>query len=219
MSSVDYSNRKKALAIARNMIDLLVDHCTQIEIAGSLRRGALVVDGIEIVAIPKSFEEMHSLTDGWVRRNIVSKALYGNLPRWGDLYRGMVYLDMRVQLSLATPINWGYMLWLRTGHSDANNYVMSQLKWRKSALRFHELYGRITSYMSGKEHYGKKVAIRDETMLFLMLGLPYQGPEERWLDWYQGQEFNTMNAKQLLQYAVDDDHPDLMQKPTQKSLF
>lgn len=219
MSSGERIKREDALEIAGNMVEFLADECQRVEIAGSLRRGSATVGDIEIVAIPKTFEDVHALTDGLLRRGIVSQALYGDLPRWGDLYRGMMYKGARVELFLATPLNWGYVLWLRTGPGDANNYVMSQLKWRKSALRFHEGYGRITSYMSGREHHGKRVAIRDETMLFLMMGLPYRAPEGRTLQWYREQAFNPMGARELLTYAVDDDDPDLMQGVRQKRLF
>lgn len=211
--------REDAEKLALEMVWHLSPAAATIQIAGSIRRGAETVGDIEIVAIPTEWGAMHDLTDGLLRAGTVTKAMYGGLPRWGDLYRGMVYEGVKVELFLATPINWGYVLWLRTGPGDANTQIMSRLKWMKSALRFHEGYGRITTYMQGREHYGSKVAVRDETMLFLMLGMRYCDPSIRGAALYERMEIEPMRAADLLRYAVAEDHPELMTGPKQRKLF
>ena len=105
--------REKVLIIR----DMLKDQCDEIVIAGSLRRGkALVGDG-EIVALPKYAPNLLARLDRMVAEQLIVKAAYGEkrTTRWGEKYRGFVYQGLRIELFVAEPENWGYILWLRTG--------------------------------------------------------------------------------------------------------
>ena len=169
-------------------VELLISHlCQKLTIAGSIRRQREDVGDIELVVIPLNLRALLVRLDNLVEKEIITKALYrhvdghaneSQVPRWGEKLRCFHYKNMRVELSIATPENYGYQLWLRTGPADANEWIMVKLAEEKAAIRFHEGYGWLTEYTGNTPIYKHKLSIPDEQTFFKVLRLPYIIP--RW---------------------------------------
>lgn len=178
---------KDVKPIAQSLMDMLRPYTNQIEIAGSLRRGNAIVGDVEIVARPV---ETRSFLDGLdrLRRQQVVKL---TAPvRWGERYRAFWYRDVKFDLFITDRDSWGYIFWLRTGPSDANTYLVSQLKYRHAPVRgmdggvFHVRYER--SPAGGAEPTPvNRLSIPDERTWFRAMGLRYLVPGERSREAYQ----------------------------------
>lgn len=143
--------------------------CKQIELAGSLRRGKPDVGDVEIVALPQDAPSMLARLDKLVAAGSIHKARYSDgKTRWGQKYRGLIIDGLRVEVFLADVHNWGFILWLRTGPGDANEWVMRQCLYQRAPYRAVEGYWRVT--LEGGEP-GPKIHVPDEKEMFRLLGI------------------------------------------------
>lgn len=161
-----------AHAIIQNHVwSALEPLCTDLAIAGSLRRGKPTVGDIEIVCIPESgfLTAVYHLADrhAW--------ADYGGQTRKGEKYMGLSIEGVKVEIFTATPENYGYILWLRTGPGEANTFVMSYLKRVDAPNRPHDGY-----WWSGDA----QLITPDEDSIFHLLGIPFIEPSRRDKDTY-----------------------------------
>lgn len=198
--------REKVLIIR----DMLKDQCDEIVIAGSLRRRkALVGDG-EIVALPTYAPNLLARLDRMVAEQLIVKAAYGEkrTTRWGNKYRGFMYQGLRIELFVAEPENWGYILWLRTGPGEANAWVMQQ------CIQKHAPYRAVDGYWTDVES-GRRIRTADEAEMFRLLGINYVvPPQNRSLALYAGLMRYPRWAKDV-HYVVSEEPP----TSTQVSLF
>lgn len=195
----------RAMPIAEELAEKIAPAMKMIQIAGSLRRRSVSVGDVEIVAVANVHDDALALLDALERGGHVTKADYGGMTRWGDLYRGMVYRGVRVEIFFANEHSWGYKLWLRTGPGDGNQYVMQWLQNKRSAIRFHDGMAWITRYRNGDARYEQPVSVPDEATLFMMLGLPFASPVQRTLEWYRRNDLKPMSSAELMRYAVSED--------------
>jgi DNA polymerase/3'-5' exonuclease PolX len=170
-----------ARALAARFIDLLGDHISQLEIAGSVRRCKPDVKDIEIVAIARDRLLWH--LDDLAHKGQIAKAYYidkngKKTYRWGTKYRGirMAGTDATIELFMTSRESWGYQFWLRTGPGDANKFVMTKLLRSPFICQDGMVYERAS---------GNQIKIPDEATFFGLLGIEYVEPEKRTLDYYQ----------------------------------
>lgn len=156
-----------ALYLAESAMDLLAPHCERIEIAGSIRRRRPEVEDIEIVAIPKPYDVgrfesgIATVVNLWPR-------VRGELP---CLYtRRRLTGGMELDLFVATPENWGYILAIRTGSADYSHKVLAR-KWRRRGFA-----GRGGMLYNSR---GQAVDVREEEDVFAVVGLAWVPPELR----------------------------------------
>lgn len=190
--------------------EMLRDQCEQIVIAGSLRRGKALVGDAEIVALPKYAPNLLARLDRMVAEQLIVKAAYGEkrTTRWGEKYRGFVYQGLRIELFIAEPENWGYILWLRTGPGEANTWVMQQCISRFAPYR------AVEGYWTDVES-GRRIRTADEGEMFRLLGINYVvPPQNRSLALYAGLMRYPRWAKDV-HYVVSDAPP----ASTQTSMF
>lgn len=180
----------EALAVAEAMAEMLRPHCERIQIAGSLRRQAETVKDIEIVAIAN--DGLLPFLDYLVESGQASKALYGDKgqTRWGKQYRGLLWRNIKIEVFLATRENWGYIYWLRTGPGPANTEVMKLIPGRIPTLRFQDGAAWHSTQWERKGRkwvapYRQHIEVRDELMMFTLLGMDYVEPEGRTLELYE----------------------------------
>lgn len=180
-----------AQALVGSAADLIRSECERLEIAGSIRRGTPYVKDAEIVAIAKP--GLLPLLDRLCELGTIEKALYrGKAPhRWGPLYRGFQYGEIKIEVFLADGDNWGFQKWLRSGPGEANKYVMAYISHKNPAIRFQEGYGWYSAAGWKWRQKGKskefgwqaddrvKLHIPDEETVFRLLGMPYLPPGER----------------------------------------
>lgn len=179
----------KARVIADKFIGLVRDQCLSIEICGSVRRGKQVVGDIEIVAIPDPTRNLWARLDSLVVRGHMERALYGERQsvRWGNSYRGVMYMGAKVEIFAADQNNIGYIRALRTGPGDANTLLMTHLARNRWNVRFSDGYGWHVSYpvkFSDAFERVAKLRIDDEATFFRLVGLPVLMPGARDVDVY-----------------------------------
>lgn len=178
--------RHEAQTIAQHVLDSLEDLCSQIQIAGSLRRQKSMVGDIEIVCQPDHAPTFLARLDNWILTGKARKAIYPDgKQRWGDKYRGLILSGqtIKVEVFLADRHNWGYLFWLRTGPGDANHYVMSRLN-APSGEASHAPYK--PSGGCWRDGQGRMISVENEMMLFRLIGITrFIPPEHRSLGLYQ----------------------------------
>lgn len=156
-------SQMEARTAAEKLMNVIGDTCARIEVAGSLRRGKTQVHDVEVVVQPYPHRHLDLLArlDKMVILKQASKAVYGSGEqryRWGNKYRGLLIDNVRVEVFLADKHNWGYILWLRTGPGDANQYVMQQMLGAPYRARDGYWW---------KE--GRKLSVFDEAEMFRLL--------------------------------------------------
>lgn len=175
---------KEALACADRLAKLLQPSCERLSIAGSIRRGVPVIGDIELVAIPSPLETdlfgetTRTSVDWWVDSAKANGEI--DVIKDGAKYKQFRWRDdddtlMQVDLFLATPDNWGYILMLRTGPW--------QFSKRMVTLRTQSIYGhRPPEYQveGGQVWQGDKaVPVSEEKDLFALWGMDYIEPRDR----------------------------------------
>jgi DNA polymerase/3'-5' exonuclease PolX len=158
------------------------------EVAGSVRRLKPSVSDIDIVIQPHNTAAIWNRIDVMLDNGTVRKAIYGDgKTRWGETYRGCLFMGMKVEIHLCTPENRGYIYWLYTGDGDKNQYVMRKLIEHQSLIRFHDGSAWHVSY--DKNHpkfnvgfgYAKlaRLAVPDEQTFYTLIGMPFIAPHNR----------------------------------------
>lgn len=185
MSHSDLPHRlDDADEIAANFIKLVDDIPGTWRICGSVRRRKPLVNDIELVVVPASRAAFNARLDRLVMDGVVEKSVYSNgTHRWGDTYRGLDFMDMRIEIFAASPQNVGYITWLRTGPGDANTYVMQNLGgW---PVRFEDGAAWYCTYENGRKESQYKIQVPNEVVLFRLIGMEAVPPEQRTVTAYQ----------------------------------
>lgn len=171
-----------AMIVARHAWDTLKPHCTACKIAGSLRRKRSEVKDIEIVAIPKVVvvkAESPDLFDtntvsSTVRDPLFIEAVYGlggiakGKPETGRQIQILTSEGIMIDLFLARPENWGYILTVRTGSGDFGKALFG----RANKLGYKGDGGMLTKD-------GKPIDVRTEEEYFGLLRMRMPDPKDR----------------------------------------
>lgn len=154
--------------IAIQLATMLEPACEWLALAGSLRRGKMMVGDVEIVAIPKDNYWVH--TDGLLQAGTVSHAK----PKgWGPKLRKLVYQGVKFDVFLCDADNRGYQYWLRTGPDNAEdraNTTLMTLMKDKAPFTVHDGYAWLGT---------KKLRISTEDEWFGLLGFHFIEPKDR----------------------------------------
>lgn len=166
---------EKAEKIAYTFIGEILPYCDRIEIAGSVRRRKDEVGDIEIVAIPKIeiirilFGEMEERHIGFIHALRRYPIIKGS-PETGK-YIQLQLPEIKVDLFLATPLNWGYIFAIRTGSAEFSRFVLA-CGWVRAGYK--GINGMLENIKTGE-----KVTIEEEIDLFNLIGIEYVKPENR----------------------------------------
>lgn len=179
-----------ALRAAEVLRDHLAPACERIEIAGSIRRRKPTVKDIELVAVPKwqpAAGGQYDLFGQCVLGSALDATLddlngarFKRADKNGGRYENFVYkldgagaLWIKVDLFIATPDNYGYILALRTGPADFCRMMVTQRSrggWLPGHLRF----------AGGQMWRGAEaIATPDEHTLFREIGIEWLDPVYR----------------------------------------
>lgn len=173
--------------LAARVLADLEPYCARLAVAGSLRRRKSQVGDIELVAIPR-----------WER----SGGLFGDLPvnllwahlqdnphyRWvkgtgpeGRYYQlRLVKAGMQLDIFLAAPDNWGWILLMRTGSGEFSQAMLSRWK-RIQGLELTQV-GSFDGRLVGRsttQDPGEPVPTPEEEDAFRLCGVPFIAPEQR----------------------------------------
>lgn len=171
-----------AMIIARHAWDVLKPHCSQCKIAGSLRRKKAEVKDIEIVAIPKQVEDVADSPDlfdtntvrTWARDPAFVDAVHSlggivkGKPDKGKQIQVLTAEGIVLDIYIATPDNWGYILTIRTGAWEFGKALFG----RANKLGYKGDDGMLTKD-------GKPIAIRTEEEYFATLRMRMPDPKDR----------------------------------------
>lgn len=206
--------------IVEEFLRLVYDTSPRIETAGSLRRlddmGAMRA-GMHDVELVAEAGMLFPRLDRLVIEGTIEKSYYIDkneriTTRWGPRYRGVHFRGLRLEIFLTTPDDWGYQFWLRTGPADANHHVMGWLS--NKALGFRGGSGWYT-FPEGE----LRLRIPDEDTLFALLGLPYQRPGLRTLDWYKKHLRLLPGAEKYRPHCLHVLREDEPERAVQRPLF
>ncbi len=153
----------------------LVPYCDRIEIAGSIRRRKEDVGDIEIVAIPKRVE-VGLFGDDTEREPGFARVVnqWGKVkgdPQHGLYTQRILPVGIKLDLFVATPLNWGLIYAIRTGSADFSRYVLAS-GWVRSGYR--SINGMLHTIETGEPW-----PTPEEEDLFRAAGVAWIEPEKR----------------------------------------
>ena len=159
-------NLEEAQKAAEQIKAAVTNHCSKLEIAGSIRRQKALVHDIDFVAVAETDAEWQKISETLKRMkarlnclgNSVIKALvpHENCLFKVDFYRGQ-------------PNTWGIHLLVRTGSAEHNTWLASLAISKGMRIKYSE----------GLTKDGAVIAGETEQSVFEALGLPYPPPHER----------------------------------------
>lgn len=164
-----------AIQVANKLASRLAPLCDRIEIAGSLRRGKPEVGDIELVAIPRQYEDLFGTATRSALPLITLLEANGiQVVKSGNRYiQAVIGGKVGLDLFLTTPEEWGCIFLIRTGSAEFAHRVVTPKRYGglcPSHLRFKD--GRL---MNGSQ----ALPTPEETDVFNVLGLAYIQPEAR----------------------------------------
>jgi DNA polymerase/3'-5' exonuclease PolX len=195
----------QARAIAEDLVEEMRPFCERVAIAGSIRRGKPDVKDVEIVAIPQwqgvtvgvdlfgDVTTEANLLHGWAEQNRIRWIKPGTpeIISWpvrpeGKYWRGyLAGVDMKLDLFLCEPGNWGTIYLIPTGSADFS----AQVAFRAFAVNAHFEGGWL--YTGGEMQWpdprsnrarvvgGTRTDTPEEEDAFRLLGLRVTPPEFR----------------------------------------
>jgi DNA polymerase/3'-5' exonuclease PolX len=186
---------REAQAIANRLVAQISPFCRRVEIAGSIRRGCQVVKDIELVVVPEWAEgerpasALFDLGEATPRVNLLhvwARSAGVHNCRWiktgtsevvdwvpkaeGKYWRALVGEEIKLDLFLTTPEQWGLIFLIRTGSAEFSQAVMAYAKYY---TRFHVERGTLC-YRNGLQ-----LTTPTEQDVFDSLGLDFVEPRER----------------------------------------
>ena len=165
---------EEMMKIAQSVEAELSPHCERIQIAGSLRRKCDEIGDIEIVCIPGPYE-IGMFASGIAKVCNQWKCIKGNFhaEKNGKKVR-YTQREMedgtKIDIFIATPENWGYILAIRTGSAEFSKTLAKQ--WKRKG--FHGKDGMLHRTITGK-----LIVVPEEEYLFQLIGLNWVEPEDR----------------------------------------
>lgn len=174
---------RRPLAHMRHIADALAAKlagvCTRVEVAGSIRRDKPMIGDIELCVIPPMQGDLFGVESPDL------DALTRHMDAWpiaynkqGDRYRQFTFdmpgaAPITVDLFLANPDNYGYILMLRTGSWEFSKRMVSPREWGGMKPEHIRVADGVVY------EYGAAVAVPDEERLFALWGMDYIEPKER----------------------------------------
>lgn len=182
--------RAAALAVAKELCDVLRPVAERLIVAGSLRRRKAEVGDVEILFVPKLKAVPFDLFGTVVQMSLVEDALADLLEggvlakrknvngseMWGakNMLAVHVASGIPVDLFAATEANWWNYLVCRTGPGESNIAIASAAqamgwKWNPYGAGFSRQIGLTT----------EERVVGSEREVFEFVGLPFKEPWER----------------------------------------
>jgi DNA polymerase/3'-5' exonuclease PolX len=182
-TSTNAMSLRTAQEESARIVAILEPHCERIEVAGSVRRGRTWINDIEIVCIAKQSvmqpeQDLFGSPMGSpeiIRDHGFVEAVHGlaativkGKPATGRYVQFLTSEGIKVDLFMATTVNWGYIMAIRTGSADFSKMLAT--RWVSLGYKGED--GNLT-------RSGQVVRIESETAMFGALGMRVPVPQER----------------------------------------
>lgn len=187
--------RAEAVAVAKELCDLLKPKCERLIVAGSLRRRRELVGDVEILYIPKfeaaeipsedmfkppttkRVDQVDALLDWLLEQGVIrQRETARGSTTWGEHNKLALHVGSGIPVDFfaSSEASWFNYLVCRTGGAENNVRIASAAK----AKGWHwNPYGPGFSRPSGLG--GEHFAVKSERDVFEFVGLPYLEPWER----------------------------------------
>ena len=172
---------ENAKVLAERLVKEMWPHCTEVKIAGSIRRQRPEVKDIEIVAVPNGYQlyDWARATTNpvhWIKPGTQEIIAWQPKPD-GKYWRGLITepgtgAEVKLDLFLATPENFGVIYTIRTGPAEFSAAIMRYINEHQNEKQVKD--GHLISRASGM-----KFAVPDEETFFERIGLRHIAPEDR----------------------------------------
>jgi DNA polymerase/3'-5' exonuclease PolX len=177
----------EAMAVAKELCELLAPFCERIIIAGSLRRRRAKVGDVEIVFIPKVAEEKEDLfgtkrvsladrrLDWLLNGGVIAKRPNVNgAAAWGDKNKLGLHVASGIPVDFFTTSEraWFNYLVCRTGGRINNTNIAVAAK--RQGLMWHPY-----SYGFASRSTGNMLVVKSEKDVYAFAGLKYLEPHQR----------------------------------------
>ncbi len=198
--------RRYAMEQALGFKGMIEKYCDEVMIAGSIRREKEQVGDIEIVAIPRD-TTLLAMLDMKEHRGEIRKWRYVDKNgvvsyRWGEKYRGIEWGPIRIELFLADANNWGFIQWLRTGPGDANQQLVTLLKYQNVIRSIDGDVWEVGGTPDNPQPV-RKLRVPDEQTWFTLIGLPYIAPKMRTSEIYNSYGVNPLRGEALDKFTAE----------------
>jgi DNA polymerase/3'-5' exonuclease PolX len=187
----------QARAMAEGLVAQMQPFCHRVEIAGSIRRAKSEVKDIEIVAVPVwelapveeqignlfanpprdpgNINKLHFWATKlapvrWIKPGTADIVDWHVKPE-GKYWRGLVNEEIKLDLFLATPENFGLIYLIRTGSADFSQAVVTHAL---HATNYRVQAGYVIEQASGSRQHTP-----EEASVFGLFGLAYIEPSAR----------------------------------------
>jgi len=189
----------EALKIAGGLIEKLSPACTQIRVAGSVRRGKPEVHDIEIVAIPDLTpmpfpKPIFGQKNIVIHRTMLDQALYEMkdsfiLEKGGDRYKRFYMKKENISIDLflvIPPAQWGVLFVVRTGPGDFSHWMVTRESLGGALpdqyIVQDGVVGQRVKAKRGYERMGE-ISMPIEEDFFRLCGLEWMEPGQREARW------------------------------------
>ena len=183
--------RAAAIAVAKELCDVLSPVCERLIVAGSLRRLKPSVGDVEILFVPRFETRCYDLIESRPF-NLTEQAIAGLLcggildkrkssngtVAWGQKNKLAVHVESGIPVDLfsAGNENWWNYLVCRTGPAESNMRICNAAiakgwKWTPYGPGFTKAGGGLSP--------GETYAVSSERDVFDFVGLPYLEPSQR----------------------------------------
>ncbi|MEM6280556.1 MAG: hypothetical protein AAF787_00065 [Chloroflexota bacterium] len=195
---------------AATVYGAIEDLCSNVWVAGSIRRGKPQTADADLVCVPHERRNLLARLDRLVIEEKLKKAIKSDgKTLWGDRMRSFSVDGFKVELFIANPDNAGYILWLRTGPGTANQFAVSYARQKACNIKLEDGYVL---------RNGSRVSVPDEALMFRLLRMPYIKPAERSEQTYR--HMMQMYSKALPPVAnADLTFVDAPPVPVQRAMF
>lgn len=180
----------EAQALAAEVVEFLAPYCTQIAVAGSIRRERPTIGDIEIVCLPLYSDppvdlfgeptgdrpnQLDARCDWLFEQGVLGKRFDRNgRPRWGSGLKWATYRDFPLDLfPVVAPAQYGVDLLIRTGSAAfSHRFVTPRRQGGWMPDGWHVLRGALW-------RHGEMLDSPTEASVFEAIGRPYIEPQDR----------------------------------------
>ena len=166
----------EAKAIAQDRVAQLAPHCSQIDIAGSVRRRCPTIGDIEIVCLPLCYDATPLFASGLALVVNQWPEVKGELPC--RYTQRILPSGMKLDLFMPDPDGYGLQLAIRTGSAEWSHKRLATA-WVRAGFKSEGGLLRRVLNTEGVQSLGPVVPCPTERELFDRIGLKWVEPEDR----------------------------------------